>query len=404
MSTTRPASLNRGRAFLRLETMTDQSAVVRVDYADQPIRMERTPEGYLTGEARVARIGVQAYQDGAGGIRREYRPTAEVFSADAIASFRNVPVTMGHPQERLVTSDNARRLSVGFVGENLRVDGEWLVMPITITDADTVREIEGGTVQLSGGYAATVVDQAGEYSGEVYDAVQTNIRGNHVAIVQQARAGADARLNLDAADAVAINQQPEVKTDMADKTVTVRVDGIEYEAAPEVERHISKQAERIDSLNGDLESAKSEAETAKAKADAAAEELETYKAEHNDEAIREAARQRVSLERSAVKVLGDEADLGDKSDREIQEAVVKAVHKDADMADASDVYVKARFDAAIDIHKAHADASDKQRETAAPRQTESKSDASDKKNNMMSDIRDAYKRKDTGMYKNRANG
>ena len=381
------------------------NAVVRVDYADQPIRMRQTDEGYLSGEARVARIGVQAYQDGAGGVRREYRPTAEVFSADAIASFRNVPVTMGHPTERLVTAENAKRLSVGFVGENLRVDGEWLVMPITITDAETISQIESGTVQLSGGYLSDVRDEAGEYAGQVYDAVQTNIRGNHVAIVQQARAGADARLNLDAADAVAINDQhtPEVKTDMADKSVTVRVDGIEYEAAPEVERHISKQSARIDALTADVESAKAESETHKAKADAAAEELESLKAERTDEKIREAAKARVDLERTASRVLGDEAELGDKSDREIQEAVVLAVHKDADLTDASDVYVQARFDAALDTHKVHADAATKQRSTAAPRADASShyKSTEDKRREAMDAMKNGYKRRDRGMYKDR---
>ena len=383
--------------------MTDTTAVVRVDYADQPIRMRQTDEGYLTGEARVARIGVQAYQDGAGGVRREYRPPAEVFAADAIASFQNVPVTVGHPQERLVTADNAKRLSVGFIGENLRVDGEWLVMPITITDAETISQIENGTVQLSGGYLSEVRDEAGEYNGEVYDAVQTNIRGNHVAIVQQARAGADARLNLDAADAVAIEyQQTEVKTDMADKTVTVRVDGIEYEAAPEVERHISKQAERIDSLSGELETAKAEAEKVKAKADAATEELEMLKAQRSDEAIREAAKERVALERTATKVLGDDAELGDKSDREIQEAVVKAVHKDADLAEASDVYVQARFDAALDTHKVHADAATEQRKTAAPRADAGNyKSTEDKRREAMDAMKNGYKRRDRGMYKDR---
>ena len=386
--------------------MADTTAVVRVDYADAPIRMTMTDEGYLTGSARVARIGVQAYQDGSGGIRREYRPTAEVFSADAIASFRNVPITMGHPAERLVTADNAKRLSVGFVGENLRVDGEWLVMPITITDAETISQIESGTVQLSGGYLSDVRDEAGEYNGEVYDAVQTNIRGNHVAIVQQARAGADARLNLDAADAVAVNDQHklEVHTDMADNTVTVRVDGIEYQAAPEIERHITKQAERIDALSTEAEQAKADAETCKAKADAATEELEAIKAERTDEKIRDAARARVELERTAAKVLGDDAELGDKTDREIQEAVVRAVHKDAKLDEATDVYVQARFDAAVDTHKVHADAATRQRETAAPRADANRGEsAEDKRREAMDAMKNGYKRRDRGTYKDRGN-
>lgn len=372
------------------------TAVVRVDFAEQPIRMTRTDEGYLSGEARVARIGIQSYQDGAGSVRNEYRPPAEVFAADAMTSFRNVPVTMGHPAERLVDASNAKRLSVGFVGENLRVDGEWVVMPLTITDGDTIAQIEGGTVQLSAGYMAEVLDEPGEYGGQRYDYMQTNIRGNHVAIVERARAGDNARLNLDAADAVATNQQLEVKTDMADKTVTVRVDGIEYQAAPEVERHISKQAERIDAVTGELDQAKADAEQAKARADAAAEELEQHKASHNDEAIRDAARARVALERTAAKVLGDEADLGEQSDREIQESVVLAVHKDAKLDGQSDVYVQARFDAAIDTHAVHADAASKQRQTAAPRADKSVKTEDQKRVEAEQAMRDMYKSKRKG--------
>lgn len=369
--------------------------VVRVDYADQPIRMTVTPEGYLTGEAKVARIGVQAYQDGTGGIRREYRPPAEVFAADAIASFKNVPVTFSHPNERLVTSENAKRLGVGFVGENLRVDGDWLVMPITINDAETISQIEGGIVELSAGYVSNVIDEAGEYDGQVYDARQTQIRGNHVAIVQQARAGNDARLNLDAADAVAINQQPEVKTDMADKTVTVRVDGIEYQAAPEVERHISKQAERIDTLDTELADAKKETDKEKARADAATEELETLKATRTDEAIGKAAKARIDLERSAVKVLGDSAELEGKSDREIREAVVLAVHKDAKLADQSDDYIAARFDAALETHTRFDAASAAQKQTASKREdANQREDAKSQRDKATAAMKDQWKKKE----------
>jgi hypothetical protein len=376
---------------------------LRLDVASQPVTMRRTDEGYLTGEARVARVGVQTYQDGQGGIRLEYRPVSEVFAADAIASFRNVPLTMGHPAERLVTADNAKALSIGHVGENIRPDGEWLVMPLTITDAESIRQIESGaTVQLSGGYIAEMDETPGEYEGIAFDAIQRNIRGNHVAVVQKARAGEMARINLDAADAVAIAEtQTREDNAMSDKTVTVRVDGIEYPAAPEIERHITKQAERIDALIVERDAAKTEAEKLKAKADEMKAEMEKIKEERSDEAIREAAKARVALERTAARVLGDDAELDDKSDREIQEAVIKAVHKDANLDDASDVYVQARFDAAIDTHKAHGDALAKQRKTVTPKQP-TNDGKTNKRDEAFSDIRDAYKRRDSGTYKRAA--
>lgn len=377
---------------------------VRIDFADEPIRMTRTDEGYLTGEAKVARVGIQSYQDGDGNVIREYRPVSEVFSADSVSSFKNTPVTMGHPAEKIVTSENAKRLSIGHVGENIRPDGEWLVMPLTITDAEAVREIEdGATIQLSGGYMANLDATPGEYEGMTYDAVQRDIRGNHVAVVQRARAGDEARINLDAADAVAIDdqthpQQPREDTAMGDKTVTVRVDGIEYEAAPEVERHIARQDEHITSLTSERDTAKTEAETAKARADEAQAELDRLKEERSDEAIRDAARARVELERSAAKVLGDEADFSAKSDREIMESVVTSVHADTDLSDASDVYVQARYDAAVATAQAHGDAVNQQRAKTQPQEPVNDGKMS-KREEAMSDIKGAYKRKDKGMYK-----
>lgn len=365
--------------------------VVRVDYADEPIRMHSTPEGYISGEAKVARIGIQAYQDGDGNVRREYRPTAEVFAADAIGSFRQTPVTFGHPSDGLVTSDNAKRLSVGFVGENIRVDGEWLVMPITITDANTISQIEGGAVELSGGYQTEIVDQTGEFDGQAYDAIQTDIRGNHVAVVQQARAGSDARLNLDAADAVAINQQPEVKKDMADpKTVTVRVDGIEYEAAPEVERHITKQAERIDAAEQAKAEAEKATETEKARADAAEAERDQLKEKHTDAAIGQAVQDRLKLERDAATVLGD-ADLTEHTDRQIKEQAITTVDTDAKLDGQSDDYLAARFDAALATHKRFDDAGKAQRETAAKRDDGQREDAASKHKSAVDAMQNQWK-------------
>ena len=375
--------------------------VFRIDFAEAPIRMERTDEGYLRGRARIARIGIQAYQDGQGGIRRELRLPEDVFAADALASFAGKPITLGHPPEALVTADNAKRLAVGHIGETITVDGDWIVAPLTITDSDTINRIEEtGTVELSAGYRMSIDEMPGEYMGQTFDAVQRGIRGNHVAIVDRGRAGPEARLNLDAADAVAVTEAQEIRSDdMSDKSVTVRVDGIEYSVPPEVERHIAKLDEAKAKAEGDLEAAKTQAETTKAKLDEATAEVERVTTERSDEAIRAAARERVALERSASKVVGD-ADFDRMSDREIREAVVKHIHKDAKLDDASDVYVQARFDAALETHTAHGDALSKQRETAVPRQ-----DAGGGKNpekEAMDDIRSAYKRRDKGTYKDGA--
>jgi len=388
-----------GLFCLEIESMENKQ-VLRIDYSDAP-RMSRTDEGYLTGMARVARIGIQAYQNGDGTIRRELRRPEEAFAKRTLDSFKNLPVTMGHPPEKIVTAENAKRLSVGHVGENIHVDGRWIVMPITITDAETIQRIEGGeAVQLSAGYMSEVLDEAGEYDGEVYDAVQTQITGNHVAVVQRARAGEAARLNLDAADAVMV-AQTEIKQDgdeiMSDKTVMLRVDGIEYAVPPEVERHVAKLDEQMQATKAELDQAKQDAETDKAKLDEKEAELEKLKADNSDEKIKEAAKARIDLERKAMTVLDEETvkAIGDMSDRQIQEAVVKAVHTDVDLAEASDIYVQARFDAALDTHKAHGDAMAKQRQQVQQPVTDGDAKSlADKKAEAEDAIKNMYRKKD----------
>lgn len=379
-----------GKSWAESQNREDSMAL-RIDFADEPIRMTMTDEGFLTGEARVARVGIQDYMNGDGTTRKEYRPVDEVFSADAIASFRNRPVTVGHP-DALVTADNAKELSVGHVGENIRADGRWLVMPLTITDGETIRQIADGMVELSAGYMADVEEGEGEFEGERYDAIQRGIRGNHVAVVDRARAGSMARLKLDAADAVAVTHthSPQRTDSMSEsKTAVARIDGIEYEVAPEVERHIARQDEQVNDLNAKLEEAKAEVETATAKADEAKAEIERLNEQYSDEAIRDAAKARVALERSATKVLGDDADMSGMTEREIREAVCKKVHDGLDLSEKSDVYVEARFDAALELHQG--DAVAEQRKAAAPR-VDASTDKEDPRKKAMDDIRDRYKR------------
>ena len=76
-----------------------------------------TADGYLVGEAKVARTGIQEYladelglTDRAGDeIIRVYRPEGEVFSKDSLASYAFRPVTIDHPPVicLLYTSDAA---------------------------------------------------------------------------------------------------------------------------------------------------------------------------------------------------------------------------------------------------------------------------------------------------------
>ena len=45
-----------------------------------------------------------------------------------------IPVTNGHPQERLITAENAKRLAIGYTGETITQDGEFVLSNLVITD------------------------------------------------------------------------------------------------------------------------------------------------------------------------------------------------------------------------------------------------------------------------------
>ncbi|MGB1276011.1 MAG: DUF2213 domain-containing protein, partial [Nannocystaceae bacterium] len=89
------------------------------------------------------------------------------------------------------------------IGEGV-VEGEivqWLKQPgepvdanealvEVMTDKATIEAIESGKRQVSNGYMADYDMTPGVTpDGQEYDAVQRNIRGNHIAIVDRARCG-----------------------------------------------------------------------------------------------------------------------------------------------------------------------------------------------------------------------
>lgn len=153
----------------------------------------KTPEGYLIcRDAILARTGEQEYRaceiypDEATNedIVKVIRDAKEVFSEEAIASFENKPVTCEHPDED-VTPENYKEYAVGFVRDVHKgtVNGESVLLGnLIITDSDIINDIENGIrTELSCGYTCDIT--RGDHPSQV------NIRGNHVALCEQGRAG-----------------------------------------------------------------------------------------------------------------------------------------------------------------------------------------------------------------------
>lgn len=156
-----------------------------------------TVDGAVRFDAVLTRTGVFTYSDG---VRtwREYRAPEEVFAPESLASFELVPVTDDHPPE-FVSPDNATTYRKGRTAEgSIKRDGNNMVGALVIDDAKLNRKIDEGKQEVSNGYECVVVWEEGvSPEGERYDARQTAIRGNHVAVVDAGRAG-NARLKTDA--------------------------------------------------------------------------------------------------------------------------------------------------------------------------------------------------------------
>lgn len=323
-------------------------------------RATRTDEGYIEDEAVVTRTGVFLYQNVDGTVRRELRHPDDVFAADSLESLSMLPVTIDHPIEG-VDSANAKAVAVGFTGEHPRVDGRLVKAKIRITDAEAVQAIENGRRELSMGYRTDLIEEAGTYGGEEYTHRQTAIRYNHLAVVDKARAGSVARLNLDGA-AVQIDEE----THMPDQLEKVLVSGIRYDAAPEVAAELAKLRKDHDETQAKLADATKRADTLEGERDALADKLKAAEAVDHADAIREAVQNRVALIAKATGIVADDLKLDAMTDREIQEAVIKQDAKDLDLSGKSDDYVQARFDAAIESHANRKDATTKQRQTGNP--------------------------------------
>lgn len=176
---------------------------------DSGASFQITDQGFLKVDAFVTRAGIFDYGDGSGGLLRELRPEEEVFSKDSLETLKNIPLTFIHPGEK-VNSDNFRQYTVGVVGENIeRIDnekGSFVKANVVVMDSDIVTLVkknkeDGKGTELSCGYDTSMIFEKGTHEKEGrYDARQTEIKYNHVSIVEKGRAGEEVKLRLDAKD------------------------------------------------------------------------------------------------------------------------------------------------------------------------------------------------------------
>lgn len=300
---------------------------------------KRLPNGCLRVDAYLTRTGVFTYRNPDGTERREYRPPTEVFKADSLGTFAMVPVTDDHPPE-MVTASNAKQYLRGTTGEAVRQDGDRVACTMMITDAELVSKIEAGKVEVSCGYETDLREEPGVTpDGQRYDAVQTNIRGNHVAVVTTGRAGPEVRIRLDHASMVmhTLDHPPTERSTM---------DEILKQLKEATERAAAEKS-RADAAEKQCEELRASAASEKARADGLVKDLESERKQRTDAAAEVPAlvKARVELVTQAAPIL--KADVTAMSDRDIKVAVVKKVDGEDIAADAHVEYVNGMFKGAL---------------------------------------------------------
>lgn len=214
------------------EERTDSASarVARVDHIS--LRLDastvvRHDNGWIDVWGVATRVGVFDYDDPSApdGIFREYRPPDEVLAADSLSTLHGVPFTVDHPSVGEVDSDNARELTHGWVLE-VKADGPLVWTKIRVATADALEAIQRGKLELSCGYTLRLESAPGGVTpdGEHYDAIQRDIRYNHLALVDTARAGHIARLRFDSARV----QRTQSRKRAPAMKITIHYDGKAY--------------------------------------------------------------------------------------------------------------------------------------------------------------------------------
>lgn len=324
-------------------------------------------DGFMRDSPIVARTGVYEYRNPDGTIRREYRPADEVFASDALNSFRGKPITVLHPKKGKITAANAFGTAIGSIlSDGYPKDEKYVACDIVIFAPDKI----GKHRELSLGYRCDCEETPGvSPDGQAYDAIQRNIRINHLAVVPVARAGMKARLNCDGDEII--------ESEGTQNMSKFKIDGVEHEVPEAVANYITALQSRADAaeagltatketlagvtasktelqtkldamtgerdgVQGKLDAMTAERDSLKSKVDAA----EADKKAAVDKAVEDTkkeVKERAELEADAKKAKCDKTDGMDNKALKI--AIIKAVRGDSLNFDGkSDDYVNAYYD------------------------------------------------------------
>ncbi|MEV5031631.1 DUF2213 domain-containing protein [Sphingobium sp. LMC3-1-1.1] len=296
-------------------------------------------DGSLVADVRAARIGIQTYLASEAGapahfkdnIVRVYRPEEEVFNRDSMASFAAAPFTIDHPTVD-VNADNWRKLGVGEVNGDVVRDGGFVRVPVIVRDAASVEKVRTTHKQLSMGYSCTLDWTPGTApDGQAYDAVQRNIRINHIAAVRAARGGAELKISDERPP---LSEKPTMKIKIGDADVDLSDGAAVALAVGTLNANLTDALGKVGSLTADLATANTSIQAKDGEIAALTQKLAD--AEVTPAKLQQLADARADVIGKA-KILAPNIVVDGKTDAEIRKEAVSAKLGDSakDMADAA---------------------------------------------------------------------
>lgn len=194
-------------------------------------------------------------------IYQVYRPAEEI--RKAADTFKLVPLVDNHTMLGKDFTPAEEKGVHGVLGEEIKEKDGVLYADVKIFSESLKNLIQNGKKELSLGYFCSYDLTPGEYHGVHYDAVQRDLKGNHIALVDNGRMGHDVRvMDSMAFDAMDIEGNLEKKE-------TENMNGV-ADAQWEESKHKRDESGKFTSGGGGAASSKKEASASSAFSEGAA--------------------------------------------------------------------------------------------------------------------------------------
>lgn len=302
----------------------------RIDSGTITKKPFKSQQGHLRAEALATRAGVFPYMNPDGTIRHELRHPDDVFNPKSLATLGGVPITVGHPKER-VTPSNFASLGKGTVGDSIQEVNPYVKVILNVQAQDAIDAIEKRThKEVSLVYKTDVIEESGVWEGVPYTHRQIGILHEdgeryidyrELALVERGRAGASCGvLHLDGIDedlAIQVKQD-----DRGKPMATLHLDSLSFEVEASIAQAVSSKIKQDAAMLADLQT---EFKTKSAQLDTLLAALQKAGYENADDVIAamDALKAELDKAKGEATAATAEADKAKEQVGQMQEAIAK---------------------------------------------------------------------------------